>query len=147
MFICEECLSKKYKNFGIPLSYGVCECCKETKACCEIASSVLSPKKDIFKCNEDGVPEWCVAADKKQAYKFFKHLWGENTMKEYEDEYLEDNPNSILDDFIEKFFILEPANKIFTISDAGENGEAITKNISEWLTDIKSIPCYFCHCN
>lgn len=98
----------------------------------------------IYVCNEGGVAEYCVAEDKKQAYEFMSSLWGEQTMKEYETEYVEDNNDSTIEDFIDDFFTELPPDKEFTISDAGEGGEPITKKISEWMEGIMEVPSYFC---
>lgn len=83
--------------------------------------------KKLFSCNEDGVTEWCVAKDKKQAYDFMRNLWGTGSMLEYEKEYFEDNPSDSTDDFIEYFF-----------TDVTEN-----ENFTEHLKCIDIIPSYF----
>jgi hypothetical protein len=44
MFICKECLEKRFKNNGIIISYGVCESCGETRECFDIPSSFLQLK-------------------------------------------------------------------------------------------------------
>lgn len=100
--------------------------------------------KKLFKCNEDGIAEWCVASDKLSAYIYMQQCWGESTMKEYEDEYLSDNKGSTREDFIENFFIEEDPEKEFRIDDDGPNGESVTKKVYEWLEDISEIPSYFC---
>jgi hypothetical protein len=102
-------------------------------------------KKKIFRCNDDGVAEWCVAEDKEQAYKFLSDLWGAETMKECEEYYFDNNPQATLDEFIEDFFEEEPDEKEFMINDAGEGDTPIIKKISEWLKDIDAVPSYFCH--
>ncbi len=105
-------------------------------------------EKYLYKCNEGGVAEWCVAESKKQAYDFMKNLWGESTMKEYVDEYFESDseydPGSNLDDFIENFFDEEDLDRNFTIADAGTNNGSVTKKVREWLEDIKTVPSYLC---
>jgi len=100
--------------------------------------------KSIFKCNEGGVTEWCVAENKQQAYDFMSNLWGEITMKEYENEYFEDDINTTLDDFIDNFFTEEQKEDDFTIVDAGIGGEPVTMKISEWLELQTVVPNYFC---
>jgi len=101
-------------------------------------------EKKIFRCNDDGVAEWCVAEDKEQAYKFLSDLWGEVTMKEYEKDYFDNNPEATLDEFIDDFFEEESDDKEFTIVDAGEGDTPVTKKISEWLEDIETVPSYLC---
>jgi hypothetical protein len=100
--------------------------------------------KNLYKCNEGGVAEWCVAPGKMHAYVYMSDLWGEKTMKEYEDEYLDDNEGSMTEDFINDFFIEEDPDKDFTIADAGLNGTSVTKKVSEWLDDVTVVPSYFC---
>jgi hypothetical protein len=97
--------------------------------------------KKLFKCNEGGVAEWCVAESDLQAYDFMKDLWGASTMQEYVDEYLDDNMT--FEDFLNDFFVEEDVNKNFTISDAGVNGEPVTKKVSEWI-EGEEAPSYFC---
>lgn len=95
----------------------------------------------IFKCNEDGVAEWCVAANKEQAYEFMRNLWGSDSMKEYENDYYKDFPGSRLEDFIDDFFIEEPMDKVLTVE--AEDGTD-TRTVEQWLTRCNTIPSYFC---
>lgn len=90
----------------------------------------------LFKCNEGGVTEWCIAENKNAGYAFMKDLWGEGTMKEYENEY-----KGTLDEFIEDFFVEVADNEDFAI--IGESGE-VTKKASEWIAGEKQIPCWLC---
>jgi len=101
-------------------------------------------EKKLFKLNEDGIAEWIVAESKEQAYEYAKNLWGEDTMKEYADEYFSGNPDGTLESFIDEFVIEEPEDKEFTIYDAGENGMPVTKIVAEWLKDVQEVPLWFC---
>lgn len=51
MFICEECL-KKYKNWGILMSYGPCEICKKITGCYDIPSKYLELKEEEIKATK-----------------------------------------------------------------------------------------------
>ncbi len=101
-------------------------------------------ERKVFKCNDDGVAEWCIAMDKQQAYEFMLKMWGESTMGEYIEEYYEDNPGSSLDEFIECFFTEMPADQDFCIKDAGESGGPLTRKISEWAISAVAVPFYLC---
>ncbi len=97
---------------------------------------------NLYKCNEDGVTEWCIAESKKQAYDFMVEFWGASTMQEYLGEYLEDNKEGSLEEFIENFFTEEELEKDFTIR--GEKGEDLTLKVREWIEAAKTVPSYLC---
>lgn len=103
--------------------------------------------KKLFKCNEAEVAEWCVAKNKKEAYKFMDKFWDDGAIMKshYVNKYLKANKGKTLDDFIENFFIEEDMEKELTVSDAGENDEPITKKVGEWLDEVDEVPSYLCH--
>lgn len=139
-FKCDSCGGISYSSADVESHRNPnCPYCAAT----ELRESEDIMKK-LYKCNDDGVAEWCVATSKMSAYVFMSKIWGEGTMKDYEDEYLDDNKGSTTGDFIENFFIEEEPERDFTIIDAGPKGEPVTKKVSEWLKDVTVVPSYFC---
>lgn len=53
MFICEPCLEKNFKNWGMFQSYGKCEICDKVCSCYDIASSRLERKVVSIKNTEE----------------------------------------------------------------------------------------------
>lgn len=102
------------------------------------------PIKRLFACNEDGVTEWCVALDKKQAYDCMIDNWGKETMDEYEKEFIDCNPDLTTDDFINDFFTEEISINNFTLD--SENG-VTTKTVKEWLEGVETVPSWFAYEN
>lgn len=144
--VCGNCESHDFKSVGLKI---VCSSCKQSLTDKDIENLLLlqdknEKAKNLYKCNEDRVAEWCIAESKKQAYDFMMKQWGEVTMQEYLDEYLEDDKGGTLEEFIDEFFILEDPEKDFTIVDGGEDGNTLTMKVKEWVQVEKTIPRYLC---
>lgn len=103
----------------------------------------------LFKCNTEitNVAEWCIARNKKEAYEFMDKHWDDGTIMQdlYVKDYIKNNPDKSLDDFIEIFFIEENPEKDFVHPYGGVNEEPITKKVKEWIEEAPIIPTYLCH--
>ncbi len=107
----------------------------------EIMGILDVKNKNLFRLNDDGIAEWVVAESKQQAFIFADTMWGGIGKDEYLKEYLEDNPDANLEDFIDYFVTLEDPKKLHTYHK--DNGDRETKTIKEWLEDVKEVPSYF----
>lgn len=104
---------------------------------------MLDRKMKIFKFNSK-VKEWCIACNKKEAYKFFVEFWDNRASMRglYAYVYLKNNPGKDINSFIEDFLI-EEKEEILTLP-YGDNHEDVTMNIDEWLNLSNGEPVYLC---
>ncbi|MBM7854927.1 hypothetical protein JOC37_001307 [Desulfohalotomaculum tongense] len=70
--------------------------------------------KKMFRLNEDGVAEWIIAKNKKQALEYADSLWG-GVVDDYYKEFLECNPGATFEEFVDYFVQEEPLNREFTL--------------------------------
>lgn len=94
----------------------------------------------LYVLNEDGVKEYIIASNKKEAVEFAGSIWGADCLQEYIDEYLKDNPGDTIDDFIEEFAKQMPMDETFKLET--ESG-IITKMIIDWVYTNEESPRYF----
>lgn len=142
--VCGVCGSHNFKSVEGKITCSICSYILTDKDIENLLQDKNEKAKNLYKCNEDRVAEWCIAESKKQAYDFMMNRWGEVTMQEYVDEYLEDDQGGTLEEFIDEFFILEDPEKDFTIIDGGEDGNTLTMKVKEWVEVEKNIPRYLC---
>lgn len=103
--------------------------------------SVEQQHRKMFRINEDGVPEWVVAANKEQAVEFYTNLYGEGTIQEAYGEYVLDIPGATFDEFIDYYVKEENPERSFTLI-CGD-GQKVTKTVGEFLIGVDVVPFYF----
>lgn len=97
--------------------------------------------RKMFRINEDGVPEWVVAANKEQAVEFYTNLYGESTVQEAYEEYMLDIPGVTFGEFIDYYVKEESPDRSFTL--IRDDEEKVKKTIGEFLTGVDEVPFYF----
>ena len=96
--------------------------------------------KKLFRLNEDGVAEWIVSENKNQAISYAATIWGIDCVLEYFQDFLRDNPDGKISEFIDGFVKEETLDKIFTLHH--EDGRKETKTIGEFIKNITEVPSY-----
>lgn len=97
--------------------------------------------KKMYRLNEDGVPEWFIAENENQALSYAACVWGIDCVLQYFKEFLEDNPNGTIAEFIGDFVKEEKQEDNFSFHH--ENGQMETKTVKEFLDEVSDVPCYF----
>ena len=98
----------------------------------------------MYSFNEEGVAEYVIAQNRNDAIRCIKSIWGEDTWKDCEDDYLKDGISH--EQFLDSFVREMSDNTEFALID--QEGKKITLTVREHIQQIEQTedfrsPCYF----
>lgn len=101
-------------------------------------------KNKLFTFNREKFKERIIASTKQEAYDFMvEFLGGDEEFQEiYTKNYLIDNPNKDIKDFINEYFIEEKLDAAIKVCNDWHKNTTKTKKASEWIQNAQKVPVY-----